>query len=189
MAAPVVNGTKGFHLAIGILRERTVAVREEKSFKRYFIKSGHVTRNNKVPFRSGNGKSSFDTGQRTCSREPVRDHRESEYAVFRGIADDCDRATNSRNSFGSLQRERAAGYLQKSFISAHAAAATASEYPTRSVRIRQSIRMVALSSPLRICFILLLAMPAFAAHITITVHADVKSGKLVRRATGTVQGA
>ena len=183
MAAPVVNGAKGFHVAIGILRESTVAVRDEKGFKRYFIKSGHVTRNNEVPFRSGRRKSGFDTGQRTRSGESIGDHGESQYAVFRGIADKRNRAADSRNFFCSLHCERAAVNLEKSFVSAHAAAATAGEYPARSLRIRQSIRMVALNIPLRICFILMLAMPAFAAHITITVHADVKSGKLERTST------
>ncbi len=191
VAALMINGTERFDFSIGITWQRTVKSRVEQSLKYRLIESRHVAGNNQVKVGSRCRERSLDSGEGTRARKMVGNNRKPQLNVFRRLPNKSDIPANGSDFFRDGKRERAAVNIHKRFVGTHPGAAPARQNPARPGEFMQHLvqpnGMVTLHILGRICFMLLLAVPAFAArvsgHVTTTVHADVKSGKLVRTTT------
>lgn len=180
MAPFVIDTTQWFNPAVGISGQDTAGVKMgtggEKLFEYILVEGRHITGNNQVMVRSGVRQRGFDSRKRPLAGKVVGHDRKAEAGVARRVTHDVNGAKNS-NLFSNMEQQRMSFEFEQGFVSTHTATFPPSHDP------RRVSQMVLSNIIVRFCFILMLGMPAIAAHITTVVHADLKSGKLVRSVT------
>lgn len=133
MAGSAVHGAERFQLSIAMLGHRAVATNGKKRFKQILSNRRHVAGKNQVSVAGGGSECGFNSGERSLAGEVVGYNGQAEFCIYCGIADEGDVAAKPGGLVGYTQGERPAIGLRAGFIGAHAAAASAHQYPCGSV--------------------------------------------------------